>query len=358
MRRNPRHVRERENVATIMRHCGAQWCIKPWSTPVKKGETRVNDEPTPQQWRIDDLIDRYLTNLRVEGGVANNTVQAYRRDLEKLQAYLSLEGTTNPLDVPPHLTGFLNHLRAQHLSPATVSRCLAAIRGFYRFLSAEYGAPEVLSQLPGAPKQWAKLPRTLTESEVTALLELPVGQRLEEMRDSAMVELMYAAGLRVSELISLPVSAVNVEVGCVQATGKRDKQRMVPIGEVARQKLVAYCREVRPVLLKGRATPALFVTRRGVSMTRQSFWNILRRRAFRAGIHKPISPHMLRHSFATHLLEHGADLRAVQMMLGHVNIATTQIYTHVEHKRLKQVHDERFPRKQRRKAGRHPVSGE
>ncbi len=308
----------------------------------------MNDEPIRQPWRIEDLIDEYLTNLRVEGGVANNTVQAYRRDLEKLRAYLALEGMTNPLDVPRHLTGFLNHLRAQRLSPASVSRCLAAIRGFYRFLSTEHGAPEVLSQLPGAPKQWAKLPKTLTESEVTALLELPVGQGMEDVRDSAMVELMYAAGLRVSELISLPLSAVNVEVGYVQATGKRDKQRLVPIGEIARRKLVAYCREARPVLLKGRAAPALFVTRRGTAMTRQSFWIILRRRAVRAGIHKPISPHVLRHSFATHLLEHGADLRAVQMMLGHVNIATTQIYTHVEHKRLKQVHTERFPRKQRR----------
>ena len=214
----------------------------------------MNDESTPQPWRMDDLIDQYLTNLRVEGGVAGNTVQAYRRDLEKLQAYLALQGMTNPLDVPPHLTGFLNHLRVQQLSPASVSRCLAAIRGFYRFLSTEHGAPEVLSQLPGAPKQWTKLPKTLSESEVTALLELPVGQGLEDIRDSAMVELMYAAGLRVSELISLPLSAVNVEVGYVQATGKGEKQRMVPIGEVARRKLVAYCREVRLALLKGRST--------------------------------------------------------------------------------------------------------
>ena len=310
----------------------------------------MGDESTPQPRRIEDLIDQYLTNLRVEGGVAGNTVQAYRRDIEKLQAYLALQGMNNPLDVPPHLTGFLNHLRTQQLSPASVSRCLAAIRGFYRFLSTEYGAPEVLSQLPGPPKQWAKLPKTLTEAEVTALLELPVGQGLEEIRDSAMVELMYAAGLRVSELISLPLSAVNLEVGYVRATGKREKQRMVPIGELARAKLVAYCRDVRPALLKARVASALFVTRQGASMTRQSFWTILRKRAFRAGIHKPTSPHMLRHSFATHLLERGADLRAVQMMLGHVNIATTQIYTHVEHKRLKQVHTERFPRKQRRGA--------
>lgn len=306
--------------------------------------------PTPRP--LDDLVDHYLTHLRVEGGLANNTLQAYRRDLDKLQAYLAVSGIDDPLDVAPNVTGFLEHLRRQHLSPASVSRCLAAIRGFYRFLSTEHGAPEVRSQLPGTPKQWKKLPKTVSESEVTALLELPVGQGLEDIRDSAMVELMYAAGLRVSELVSLDVSAVNLEVGQVLATGKRAKQRMVPIGELARQKLAAYCRDVRPVLLKGRSSPALFVTRRGAPMTRQSFWTILRRRARRAGITQPISPHMLRHSFATHLLEHGADLRAVQMMLGHVNIATTQIYTHVEQKRLKQVHTERFPRKQQRKSAR------
>ncbi len=312
--------------------------------------TRMGVEHVPQTRRMDDLIDQYLTNLRVEGGVAHNTLLAYRRDLEKLRAYLALQGLRDPLDVEPHLTEFLGHLRGQRLSPASVSRCLAAIHGFYRFLSMEHGAPEVLSQLPGAPKQWMKLPKTLTEAEVTALLELPVGQGPEDVRDSAMVELMYAAGLRVSELISLDLSAVNLEVGSVLATGKRDKQRMVPVGELARRKVEAYCRDVRPVLLKGRSATALFVTRRGTAMTRQSFWHLLRMRALRAGIHKPIFPHMLRHSFATHLLARGADLRAVQMMLGHATIATTQIYTHVEQTRLKEVHTERFPRKRRRRS--------
>ncbi len=309
----------------------------------------MSDADARQTWRIEELVEQYLTNLRVEGGVANNTILAYRRELEKLQAYRALQGLHDPRGVTPHLAGFLSHLRGQRLAPASVSRCLAAIHGFYRFLSMEHGAPEILSQLPGAPKQWMRLPRTLSEAEVTALLELPVGQGLEDVRDSAMVELMYAAGLRVSELIVLDLSAVNLEVGSVLATGKRDKQRMVPIGELARLKLEAYRRDVRPVLLKGRASTALFVTRRGARMTRQSFWNILRLRARRADIHRPISPHMLRHSFATHLLAHGADLRAVQMMLGHANIATTQIYTHVEQSRLKQVHTERFPRKQRRR---------
>jgi len=309
----------------------------------------MNDKQAPHPWRMEELIDQYLTHLRVEGGVANNTVLAYRRDLDKLRAYLALQGMHDPFGATSHVMGFLSHLHGQRLSPASVSRCLAAVRGFYRFLVTEHGAPDILPQWPGAPKQWLKLPRMLTETEVVALLELPVGRRLEDIRDSAMVELMYAAGLRVSELISLELSAVNLEVGAVLATGKRDKQRMVPIGELARRKVESYCRDVRPVLLKGRAPAALFVTRRGAPMTRQSFWNLLRLRARRAGIHKPLSPHMLRHSFATHLLAHGADLRAVQLMLGHANIATTQIYTHVEQQRLKQVHTERFPRKQRRR---------
>ncbi len=308
----------------------------------------MSNTRTRPTWRMDDLIEPYLTMLRVESGAADNTIMAYRRDLEKLRAYLALRGRHDPRDVARDMTGFLSHLRGQRLAPASVSRCLAAVHGFYRFLSMVHGAPELLSYLPGTPKPWMKLPKTLSESDVTAVLELPAGHGLEDARDSAMVELMYAAGLRVSELVELEVAAVNLETGTVLATGKRDKQRMVPIGDVARRKLETYCRDTRPALLKGRASAALFVTRRGASMTRQSFWNILRLRARRAGIRTPISPHMLRHSFATHLLAHGADLRAVQMMLGHANIVTTQIYTHVEHTRLKQVHTERFPRKRRR----------
>ena len=183
--------------------------------------------------------------------------------------------------------------------------------------------------------------------EVTSLLELPENESPEELRDGAMTELLYATGLRVSELINVDLAQVNLEVGHVLATGKRDKQRIVPIGETARRKIERYCQKARPVLLKQNNSSALFITRRGKPMTRQSFWIILRRRALRAGINKRISPHMLRHSFATHLLDHGADLRAVQMMLGHADISTTQIYTHVEQRRLKEVHATYFPRTKR-----------
>ena len=193
-----------------------------------------------------------------------------------------------------------------------------------------------------------RLPKTLSEGEVTNLLELPVSQGNEDLRDSAMVELLYATGLRVSELIGLELSNLNLEIGYVLATGKRDKQRVVPIGDKARNILQHYLTSARPAILKKKLSKALFITRLGRSFTRQGFWKLLRARAKRAGIFKSLSPHMLRHSFATHLLEHGADLRSVQMMLGHASITTTQIYTHVEQARLKRIHTELFPRKRRR----------
>jgi integrase/recombinase XerD len=295
------------------------------------------------------LLNHYITILRAERGLAINTLDAYRRDLAKFKLYCAKENLQDPADLTNHtVLGFLQLLREQGLSSTSVARCMAAIRGFCRFLSTENGLPDVLAQIPRSPKQWLKLPKTLTETEITNLLELPPGEGPEEVRDAAMVELLYATGLRVSELINVDLAQVNLEVGYLLATGKRDKQRVVPMGETARKKIELYSQEARSVLLKSHNSSALFVTRRGKPMTRQSFWNILRIRAVRAGITKRISPHMLRHSFATHLLDHGADLRAVQMMLGHADIATTQIYTHVEQRRLKDVHTKHFPRTQRR----------
>jgi integrase/recombinase XerD len=300
---------------------------------------------------LDHLLNQYTTILRAERGLADNTLDAYRRDLAKFKRYCAKESLQGPTDLTNQaVLGFLQFLREQGLSSTSVARCMAAIRGFCRFLTMEKGLPDVLAQIPRSPKQWLKLPKTLTETEITNLLELPSGEGPEEVRDAAMVELLYATGLRVSELINVDLSLINLEVGYVMATGKRDKQRVVPMGEIARKKIELYCQEARSVLLKRNNSSALFVTRRGQPMTRQSFWNILRTRAVRAGIVKRISPHMLRHSFATHLLDHGADLRAVQMMLGHADIATTQIYTHVEQRRLKDVHTKHFPRTQRRRS--------
>jgi integrase/recombinase XerD len=298
---------------------------------------------------LDRLLYYYTTILQAERGLARNTMEAYRRDLGKFKQYCAEQSLQDPKAMTTSsVLGFLEFLRTQALSATSVARCMAAIRGFCRFLSMEHGIPDVLAQIPRSPKQWLKLPKTLTESEITNLLELPPGEGPEETRDVAMVELLYATGLRVSELINVDLAQVNLEVGYLLATGKRDKQRVVPMGETARKKITQYCQEARPVLLKHHNSSALFVTRRGTAMTRQSFWGILRRRAVRAGIHKRISPHMLRHSFATHLLDHGADLRAVQMMLGHADIATTQIYTHVEQRRLKEMHTAHFPRTKRR----------
>ncbi|RMH06658.1 MAG: site-specific tyrosine recombinase XerD [Nitrospirae bacterium] len=299
---------------------------------------------------LGDWIERYLLTLQVERGLSSHTLDAYRRDLSKLVRYLEKVQVTQLADLSTGfiLEGFVESLQQSGLSPSSIRRCLAAVRGWYRFVLAELkGSMTLALKIPASPKTWTRLPKILTEAEVARLLDLPPDSRLESHRDAAMIELLYATGLRVSELVSLSMEHVNLEVGYVLATGKRDKQRLVPMGEQARRLVETYCREVRPLLMKGRSSSALFVTRRGTPLTRQGFWKILQARARRAGMAKSLSPHMLRHSFATHLLSHGADLRAVQVMLGHADIATTQIYTHVEPMRLKQVHTRYFPRKAR-----------
>ncbi len=303
---------------------------------------------------MEHLIERYLNDLRIEGGLAVNTIQAYRRDLQKLHRYLELQDIDDPGRATRQtLSGFLGHLKRTRLSPSSSARCLAALRGFYRFLRRERLTSEDPLLTISRPRPWLKLPRTLTEREVGRLLESPLGPEPEAVRDAAMMELLYATGLRVSELVTLGFGQLNLSVGYVLATGKGSKQRVVPLGDVARRKLEQYLERARPLLAKGRECPSVFMTRRGKKLTRQGFWKILKARARRAGIATRISPHMLRHSFATHLLEHGADLRAVQAMLGHARISTTQIYTHVERERLKQLHTRFFPRKRRsRPAGR------
>lgn len=298
---------------------------------------------------MDRFAERYCTHLRVEGGLSSNSLQAYRRDLGTFQTYLRSVGVESPVTVTPRtIAGFVEHLTHRRFAPASIARCLSALRGFYRYLSQEHAIDR--NPLTGVvhPRPRARLPKTLTQQEVTDLLELPNQLGPEGQRDAAMVELLYGTGLRVSELVAVQVTHVNWDTGYVVVTGKGEKQRVAPMGGPAQQALQRYLGEGRAALLKGRPSPYLFVTRRGFPFTRQGFWKLLRHRAGRAGIDKPISPHMLRHSFATHLLEHGADLRSVQAMLGHANIATTQIYTHVERARLKHIHTALFPRKYRR----------
>lgn len=297
---------------------------------------------------MQECIDRYLTMLQVEQGYAANTIESYRRDLKKLEIFFRTHEIADPTYLSkPLWFQFLNSLKAEGLSSSSIARCLASIRGFYKSFERGKDDPTFEGILKGTPKQWSQLPKLLSEAEVTRLLNLSVMDSKEDLRDAAMVELLYATGLRVSELINLEMAHLNLDVGFLQATGKRDKQRIVPIGDKARQLVSEYLQSSRPAFVKKRTSSALFLTRLGRAMSRQCFWKILKDRTARAGITKPISPHMLRHSFATHLLDHGADLRSVQMMLGHASIATTQIYTHVEQARLKKVHDQYFPRKQR-----------
>ncbi|TLY24684.1 MAG: site-specific tyrosine recombinase XerD [Nitrospirae bacterium] len=300
-------------------------------------------------------IDRYLTGLLSERGLSANTVEGYRRDLAKLQAFLRMQGRETPValsraDVPR----LLEFLRSQGLAPPSVARCLAACRGFYRFLLREGPLRQDPFLDVTVPKGSRRLPKALSVAEVRCLLDapgrgtdlksVPRGRHPEALRDDAMLEVLYATGLRVSELVKLDLVAVNLSAGFLRATGKGAKQRVVPLGAVAIRKLRRYLAAGRPHLLKSRTSNRLFVTRSGRGLTRQGFWKNLRRYARDARIQRPISPHMLRHSFATHLLERGADLRVVQSLLGHANITTTQIYTHVERKRLKLLHKRYHPR--------------
>lgn len=297
---------------------------------------------------MQEAIDRYLTMLQVESGYAANTIESYRRDLHKLAHFLHTQAIVDPQQLSKLLwIQFLKSLQAEGLSSSSMARCLSSVRSFYKSLETGKEEAAITGILRGTPKPWSQLPKLLSEAEVTRLLNLPIMDTREDARDAAMVELLYATGLRVSELIHLEVSHLNLDVGFLQATGKRDKQRIVPMGDKACNLVARYLQFHRPAFVKHRLSTALFVTRLGRPFTRQGFWKVLKARAIRAGIAKPLSPHMLRHSFATHLLDHGADLRSVQMMLGHASIATTQIYTHVEQARLTRIHDEFFPRKPR-----------
>jgi integrase/recombinase XerD len=291
-------------------------------------------------------VDQYLIMLQVESGCAANTLAAYRRDLCQFQQFLLAHHVEDPGLLTKSLwLRFLETMKARGLSPSTMARHLSAVRGFYKWLGQSGNAGQTDGLFNRVPKRWMKLPKILSEPEVIRLLSLPVKNTPEDIRDAAMVEVLYATGLRVSELVGLEMVDLNLEVGFLQTMGKRDKQRIVPIGDQAVQLLTRYLQVGRPVFLKKRVSSAVFLTRLGQPFSRQGFWKMLKGRAVRAGIAKPLFPHMLRHSFATHLLDHGADLRSVQTMLGHASIVTTQIYTHVEQARLKRVHDQYFPRK-------------
>lgn len=293
---------------------------------------------------MEDALKGFLNYIAVEKGLSKNSLDAYKRDIEGFISFLKKKGYRDLEVKRPALIRYLSELRERDLAISSIARKTSALRTFYRFLILEglvRADPTADLQIP---KGWLRLPRTLTLTEVETLLRQPGENSTRGIRDSAMLELLYAAGLRVSELVKVRLAEINLDVGYIVTLGKGSKQRVIPISDIAVDKIKKYLREARPPLLKGKASPYLFVTSSGREMTRQGFWKKLKAYARSAGIKGSISPHILRHSFASHLLEGGADLRSVQMMLGHADISTTQIYTHVSRERLKKVHQEHHPR--------------
>ena len=294
---------------------------------------------------IEVLIDRYLNYLLIEKGLSKATLGSYSEDVIRYQEFLHGKGVDRLSDTDtPLILKHLISLRNTGLGARSRARHLVSIRGLYRFAVQEKLLKHDPSKLVDLPKLSLKLPDVLAVDEVCRLLNTPDTNKPVGVRDAAMLELLYAAGLRVSELVSLKLQDINLEAGFVRVFGKGAKERVVPIGLPAKKKIAFYIENARKIALKNQLSPYLFIARAGKPITRQGFWKLLQRYADQAQIHKKISPHSLRHSFATHLLEGGADLRAVQIMLGHVDISTTQIYTHVTRKHLKELHHKFHPR--------------
>lgn len=294
---------------------------------------------------MDSFCDLFLNYLTVEKGLSVNTLEAYGRDLSRYLAFLDKAGVVEPDKISrSDVLRFLSGLKQDGLSARSRARTLSAVRMFHRFLRMEKLSTEDPTSLVESPRMLRPLPHLLSQDDVDRLLSAPSGDLPLAQRDRAMLEVIYATGVRVSELVSLRLSDLNLEIGCLSAFGKGSKQRLIPLGEEALVALKGYLEDGRARLNKSGQEQVLFLNRSGKGLTRQGFWKILKRYALVAGISQQISPHMLRHSFATHLLENGADLRAVQAMLGHADISTTQIYTHVIRERLKQVHEQFHPR--------------
>jgi integrase/recombinase XerD len=292
------------------------------------------------------LIDSYLTHLTVERRLASNSVESYARDLTVLATFAAGTGGAVDALAGSDLEALVRDLMSEGRSPRSVARAVACFRGFYRFLVVDGRLKASPADDLRPPRSWKVLPRYLSVDEVDTLLAQPDVTTPRGLRDRALIELLYATGMRVSELIALRPADVNVEASYLTCTGKGDKQRIVPFGDEAGGWVTRYIREARSQLLGRRTSPRLFVNARGggPGLTRVGFWKILKGYAMQAGLARTLSPHMLRHSFATHLLERGADLRAIQMMLGHADLSTTQIYTHVLEQRMRAVYDRCHPR--------------
>ncbi|HEY0634819.1 MAG TPA: site-specific tyrosine recombinase XerD [Gammaproteobacteria bacterium] len=291
------------------------------------------------------LLGRFLDALWLERGLTASTLTAYRSDLEGFASWLGVQNGSLATASREALLEYLQLRSREGARPRTTARLLSSLRRFYRYLIRERVREDDPSARVESPKLGRPLPKSLSEEEVEALLDAPDSRSALGLRDRAMLEVLYATGLRVSELVGLTLGQINLQQGGVKVIGKGRKERLVPLGEVAVEWLERYLRESRPLLL-GREgiSDALFPSRRGTAMTRQAFWQHIKRYAVVAGITKTLSPHTLRHAFATHLLNHGADLRVVQLLLGHSSLSTTQIYTHVARERLKALHAAHHPR--------------
>ncbi len=289
-------------------------------------------------------LEAFIDYLKVEKGLAVNSVSAYSKDLKKYTKYLKKEGLSDPKDVTrKSITDFLFFLRKK-ISPVSIARILSAIKSFHKFLVREKISGQDPSDLIEAPKLEKKIPNFLTLDEVTEILKAPNLKKTQGVRARAILELMYATGLRVSELVTLKVSDLNLDIGFIKCKGKGSKERIVPLGGVASRFLQKYLQEARDKLLRKKITPYIFLVQGGRAISRQSVWKMVKNMAKKCRIRKKVSPHTLRHSFATHLLEGGAGLRSVQEMLGHSSITTTQVYTHVNQRRLKKIHSQFHPR--------------
>lgn len=291
------------------------------------------------------LAESFLNFCRVEKGLANHTLSSYRLDLERFKSELPVP---EQQATAQQLADYVESLYGAKFSPRSIARHVATLRNYYRFLAREGEVGQDPAEFLASPKQWSTLPKYLNREEIERLLESPDGSEPRGLRDRAMLELLYATGLRVSELCGLELAAVERRMGVLKVIGKGNKQRVVPFGEPAGAALDRYLAAGRPKLLKGRASRYLFVTARGSAhdsaMTRQTFWSLIRKHGHSVGIFRRLTPHVVRHSFATHLVEGGADLRSVQIMLGHADISTTQVYTHVARRRLREVIDQHHPR--------------
>ncbi len=285
----------------------------------------------------------FLNFCRIEKGLALNSLEAYQADLQKFVQFANRECVGSIPDVEA-VRRYMGSLYQTGLGSRSVARHLSTLRSFYAFLVREGRLAVDPTEHLGAPKQWQTIPKFLNLDEIEKLSQSPDANRPTGLRNHAMIELLYATGLRVSELCSLGVGDLNLDMGVLRATGKGKKQRMIPVGKAALAAVRDYLETVRPAILKGRPSRYLFVTARGGPMTRQAFWKLLRGLGRKAGVFRGLTPHVIRHSFATHLLEGGADLRSVQTMLGHADISTTQIYTHVMRSRLRKTVDEHHPR--------------